>query len=56
MKKEKTHSKLKDQENSPEKTNDETNLFNLIYPDFKKEIIKILKELRKAINRNAKYY
>ena len=55
MKKERKHSQIKGQENSPERANSETNLFTLIDTDFKKEIIKILKELRKAIDRNAEY-
>ena len=55
MKKQRNHSQLKDQGNSPERTNNETDLFTLIDTDFKKEIMKILKELRKAIYRNAEY-
>ena len=35
--------------------NNEIDRFNLIDTEFKKEIIKILKELRKAINTNADY-
>ena len=54
--KQKNHSQLKDQENSPERTNNETDLFSLIDTEFKKEIIKILKELRRTIDRNADYY
>ena len=49
------HSQLKDQENFSEGTNNETDFFSLIDTDFKKEIMKILKELRKAIDRNAEY-
>ena len=49
------HSPLKDQENSPERTNNETDLFSLTDTEFKKEIMKILKEFKKAINRNADY-
>ena len=55
MKKQRNHSQLKDQENSPERTNNETDPFSLIDTNFEKEIKKILKELGKAINRNAKY-
>ena len=55
MKKQRNHSQLKDQENSPERTNNETDLFSLIDTNFKKEIMKILKELRKAVERNAEY-
>ena len=56
MKKQRNHSQLKDQENSPERTNNETGLFSLIDIEFKKEIMKILKELRRTIDRNADYY
>ena len=55
MKKQKNHSQLKDQENSPEETNNETDLFSLTDTNFKMEVMKILKELRKAIHRNADY-
>ena len=55
MKNERNHSQIKDQENSPERTNNETDLFSLIDTEFKKEILKILKELRRAIDRNADY-
>ena len=55
MKKQRNHSHLKDQENSPEGTKNETDLFSLIDTGFKKEVMKILKELRKAVNRNADY-
>ena len=53
MKKQRNHSQLKDQENSSESTNNEKALSSLPDPEFKKEVIKILKELRKVINRNA---
>ena len=46
MKKQRNHCQLKDQDNSLERTNNETDLFNLIDTEFKKEIMKILKELR----------
>ena len=55
MKKQRQHPQLKDQENSPERTNNETDLFNLINTEDKKELMKILKKLR-AIDRNAAYY
>ena len=55
MKKQRNHSQLKDQENFPEGTNNETDLFSLIDTEFKKEVMQILKELRKAIDRNADY-
>ena len=53
MQKQRDHSQLKDQENSYEGKNNETDLFNPIDTEFKKEVIKILKELRRTINRNA---
>ena len=55
MKKQGQHPQLKDQENSPERTNNETELFNLINTEDKKELMKILKKLR-AIDGNAAYY
>ena len=55
MKKERNHSQLKGQENFPERTNNETALSSLIDSKFKKEVTKILKELRKAIEKNADY-
>ena len=55
MKKQRNHTQLKDQENSPEITNNDTDFFSLIDTDFKEEIMKIMKELRKVINRNAHY-
>ena len=45
---------LKGQENS-ERTNNERDVSVLSDPEFKKEVIKIPKEVRKAINRNADY-
>ena len=53
MKKQRNYSQLKKQENSPERTTNETDLTGLLSPNFKKEVIKMLKELRKIINRNA---
>ena len=55
MKKQGNHSQLKDQENSPERTNNEKDPFSLIDTKLKKEIMKILKEFRKVIDRNADY-
>ena len=49
MKKQRNHSKLKDQENSLERISNETDLSCLPDPEFKKEVMKILMELRKAI-------
>ena len=40
------HSQLKEHENYPEGANNETDLFSLTVTKFKKEIVKILKELR----------
>ena len=54
MKKQRNHSQLKYQENLPWKNN-EIDLSSLLDSEFKKEVIKILKELRKAIDRNADY-
>ena len=53
MKKQRNHSQFKDQENSPEGINKETDLFSLTNTKFKKEVMKILKELRKVTKRNA---
>ena len=46
MKKLRNHSQLKEQKNSPEVANNETDLRSLIDTEFKREIMKILKELR----------
>ena len=40
MKKKRNHSELKDQENSPEGTNNETDLFSLIDTKFKKNVMR----------------
>ena len=48
-------SQLKAQENVLEGTNSEIHLFSLMDTKFKKEVMKIWKELRKAFNRNADY-
>ena len=55
MKKQRNHCLLKYQENSPEGTSNETDLFGLTDIEFKKEVMKVLKELGKAINKNADY-
>ena len=55
MKKLKNHSKLREQKNSPEGAKSERDLVGLTDTKFKKETMKILKKLRKAINRNADY-
>ena len=56
MKKQRKYSQLKEQDKSPERTTNETDHTSLLNPEFKKEVIKILKELRKSINRNADRY
>ena len=57
------HSQLKEQENLPEAANNETDLCSLTDTEFKREIVKILKELRLNmkelrvdINSNADYF
>ena len=59
MKTLRNHSQLKEQENSPEAANSETDLCSLMDTEFKREIMKILrklrvnmKELRAGRNRN----
>ena len=51
-----SHSQLKEQENSPEAANNETDLFSLTDTKFQKKVIKIPKELRVGIHRNAGYF
>ena len=46
MKKLRSNSQLKEQENSPEAANSETDLYSLTDTKFKKEIVKILEELK----------
>ena len=52
MKKQRNFSQLEEQ-NSPERTNNETDLSSLLDLKFKKEVIKMLNELWKTIDRNA---
>ena len=52
----KNHSQLKEQENSSEAANNETDLCSLTDTEFKREIVKILKELRVDIDSNADYF
>ena len=52
MKKQRNYSQSKEQK-SPKKINSETGLSSLLDPEFEKEVIKMLKELRKIINRNT---
>ena len=47
------NSQLKQQENSPKAVNKETDLCSLTDFEFKREIEKILKELREDMNSNA---
>ena len=56
MEKHRNHSHLKEQENSPEGENNETGLYSLTDTEFKKEVMKILKELRMDINSNTDYF
>ena len=53
MKKLRNHSQLKEQENSPKAVHNETDLCSLTDTKFKKEALKLLKELREDINSNA---
>ena len=55
MKQLRNHPYLKGQENSPEGTNNETDFCNLT-DEFKKEVMKILKELRRDINSSTEYF
>ena len=55
MKKHRNHSQLKEQD-SPEGANKETDLGSLTGIKFKKEVMKILKEIRTDINSNADYF
>ena len=55
IRKQRNNSQVKVQENSSEGTNHETDLFSLINTKLKKGIMKMLKELIKAIDRNAYY-
>ena len=50
MKKLRNHSQVKQQENSPKAVNNETDLYRLTDIEFKREIVKIMKELRLDIN------
>ena len=63
MKKLSNHSHLKEQENSPKAANNEANFCSLIDIEFKREIVKtlkesrlIVKELRKDMNSNTDYF
>ena len=53
MKKLRNHPQLNQQENSPKAVNNETDLCSLTDLEFKREIVKILKEWREDRNSNA---
>ena len=53
MKKLRNNSQLKQQENFPKAVNNETDLCSLTDFEFKREIVKILKELREDMNSNV---
>ena len=53
MKNLRNDSQLKQQENSPKAVNKETDLCSLTDLEFKRDIVKIRKELREDRNRNA---
>ena len=53
MKKLRNHCQLKEEENSPKADNNETDLGSLTDLEFKREIVKILKELREDMNSNT---
>ena len=52
MKKPKKHPQLKEQENSPKVNNNETDFYSQTDNEFKREVLKILKELREDMNSN----
>ena len=56
MKNFRNHSQLKEQENSPEAANNETDLCRVIDTEFTKERVTTLKELRVDINSNEDYF
>ena len=56
MKKLRDSSQLKEQENSPEGVYNKTDLCSLTDTEFKKDIVKILKDLRADMNSNADYF
>ena len=53
LKKLRNHSQLNEQENSPKAINNETDLCSLKDSEFKRQVLKILKELREDMNSNA---
>ena len=56
MKMLRNYSQLKEQENSPEGANNETDLCILTDTEIKKEIVNMLKELRADMNSNVDYF
>ena len=52
MRKQRNHSQLKQQENSPKAVNNETELSSLTDAEFKREIVKILEESIEDVNSN----
>ena len=55
MKKLRNHAQSRE-EKSPEGVNDETDLCSLTDTKFKKEMVKVMKELRVTMNSNADYF
>ena len=53
MKKHRNHSQLKEQENLPKAVSNEMDLCSLSDIEFKREVLKILKELREDMSSNA---
>ena len=53
MKKHRNHSQVKEQENSLKGVNNKTDFCSLIDIEFKREIVKILKESTEAMKSNA---
>ena len=51
MKKLRSHSQLKEEENSPKAANNETDLCSLIDTEFKREVVILLKQLRLNIKK-----
>ena len=51
MKKLRNHAQFKEQENSPEAANNETDLCSLIDTEFKREVVILLKQLRLNIKK-----
>ena len=56
MKTLRNQSQLKEKRNSPKEVNNETDLWSLTDIEFKREIVKILKELKVDMKSNADYF